>query len=499
MRQALHPRASLHRLGHGAVCAAPAARTPVAVSAAEQAAMQWKDERHTRAMLRAAFGGIAALLLVSQILGYIRWSTAQSTVATIEGDALASVGLIGRMSHDFQRERILIYRHILEHEAPQMAAIERQIAAVKDDWATAAHAYAPLTTYEGEPAAWFALNRDVAMAEQQATAALQLSRANRDSEAAQVLVTAEPTFEAVSRDVQTLVDVNQAAAAAARAHAAGLEANVLYVLLALAAAILVITLVVGRQLTRVISDNERRLGQQTLELQTKNRELDAFAGRVAHDLRGPLNTINLAASVIAERTPGEAATAAILQRGVIQMTGLVDDLLTLSRAGGPSDGAVARPETVAAAVEADLRPKVSEAGGELRVDVQPSAIRCSDGLLRQALWNLGENAVKYRRPDVPPVIALVGRATNAGYELRVSDNGLGMSAEDTRRAFEPFFRGKRTQAVAGTGLGLAIVRRIVEASGGTVFADSQPDHGTAITLRFPLAPARDHAGQPGAA
>jgi signal transduction histidine kinase len=474
---------------------------PVATRAvADQVAMQqWKDERHTRTMLRAAFGGIAALLLVSQFLGYIRWKAAQDTVATIEGDALASVRLIGRMSSDFQRERILIDRHIFEHLAPEMAAIERQIAAVKDDWSAAAREYAPLASYEGEAAAWFTLNRDVAIAEQHAAAALQLSRGNQDSEAAQQLLTAEPAFEAVSRDVQTLVDVNQAAAAAARVHAATLESDVLYVLLALAAAILLITLVVGRQLTRLISDNERRLGQQTVELQNKNRELDAFAGRVAHDLRGPLNTIHLAASMIAERARGEAATAAILQRGVTQMTGMVDDLLTLSRAGAPSEGAVARAETVAASVAADLHPLVSEAGGTLGVDVQPAAIRCSDGLLRQALWNLGENAVKYRRPDVPPVIALVGRATSAGYELRVSDNGLGMSDEDTRRAFDPFFRGKRTRDIAGTGLGLAIVRRIVEASGGAVFADSRPDHGTAITLRFLLAPAPDTASMPGAA
>lgn len=473
---------------------------PVEASAAvEQVAMQWKDERHTRTMLRAAFGGIAALVLVSQILGYIRWKAAQDTVAEIEGDALAGVRLIEQMSHDFQRERILIDRHIFEHETPQMAAIERQIDAVKDDCAAAAREYAPLATSEGEPAAWVALNRDVAVAERQAAPALELSRQNRDSEAAQVLIAAEPAFEAVSRDVQTLVDVNQAAAAGARARAAHLEANVLYVLLALAAAILVITLMVGRQLTRIVADNERRLGQHAIELQSKNRELDAFAGRVAHDLRGPLNTINLAASVIAERAPGEAATAAILQRGVTQMTGLVEDLLTLSRAGGPSDGAVARPETVAASVEADLHPMVIEAGGTLRIDVQPAAIRCSDGLLRQALWNLGENAMKYRRPEVPPVIALTGRATSTGYELRVSDNGLGMSAEDTRRAFEPFFRGKRTHGIAGTGLGLAIVRRIVEASGGTVSADSQPDHGTAITLRFQLAPHPDSASAPGAA
>src|SRR5262249_10463344 len=159
---------------------------------------------------------------------------------------------------------ILVDRHIFEHEAAKMAEIERQIAAVKDDWVAAAREYAPLANYEGEAAAWFALNRDVAIAEQQAAAALELSRGNHDSEAAQVLLAAEPAFEAVSRGVQTLVDVNQAAAAQARVRAARLESNVLYVVFALAAAILVITLAVGRRITRIISDNERRLGQHTI-------------------------------------------------------------------------------------------------------------------------------------------------------------------------------------------------------------------------------------------
>jgi signal transduction histidine kinase len=478
---------------------------PVSTSAAtehagclQQRPMQpWKDERRTRTMLRAAFGGIVALLLASQILGYFQGSTAQDTVAAIEDNVVTSIELIARMSYDVQRKRLLIDRHIFENEPPQMAAIERQIAVVKDDYAAAARAYAPLATFEGEAARWSALTSDVAIAERRAIAALELSRANRDSEAARVLIAAEPVLERVSRDVEALIDINQAAATEARVRAAEVEASAVKVRLGLSVAILLIMLAIG-QLTRIISGHARRLGQQTIELQSRNRELDAFSGRVSHDLRGPLNTINLTASLLAERAPGEAATTALLQRGVDRMTGLVDDLLMLSRAGAPADGAVARPEAVAASVEADLRPKVSEVGGTLQVDVEPAAIRCSDGLLRQALWNLGENAVKYCRPEVPPEVAVVGRATTTGYELRVSDNGLGMSAEDTRRAFEPFFRGQRTQAITGTGLGLAIVRRIVEASGGTVSVESRPDHGTAITLRFVLAPA-DGASLPGAA
>src|SRR5579872_2155677 len=186
---------------------------------------QWKDERRTRPMLRAAFGGIVALVLASQILGYLQGSTAQDTVAVIEDNAVTSIQLIGRMSYDVQRKRILIDRHIFEYEASQMAAIERQIAAVNDDYATAARAYAPLAIFEGEADRWFALTSDVAVAERQATAALGLSRANRDSEAAQVLIAAEPVLEEVSRDVEALIALNQAAATQARVHAAEVEAS----------------------------------------------------------------------------------------------------------------------------------------------------------------------------------------------------------------------------------------------------------------------------------
>ena len=99
---------------------------------------QWKDERRTRMLLRVGFGGIAALLVVSLILGYFQWSAAQGAADAIVDNAMASVRLIGRMSYDVQRERILIDRHIFEHETAQMAVVERQIAAVKDDYSAAA-------------------------------------------------------------------------------------------------------------------------------------------------------------------------------------------------------------------------------------------------------------------------------------------------------------------------------------------------------------------------
>ena len=103
------------------------------------------------------------------------------------------------------------------------------------------------------------------------------------------------------------------------------------------------------------------------------------------------------------------------------------------------------------------------------------------------LWNLADNAVKYRRDEVAPEIVMVGRIVGGRYELRVSDNGVGMAPDDARRLFEPFYRAVRTRDRPGTGLGMSIVKRIVEATGGSVSVDSQLGRGTTVVVALPLA------------
>lgn len=441
--------------------------------------------RRTRALLRITFAVIAAVLVVGECLTFVQWRTVVSSVDVLELNVVTSVRLLGRMVFDIERERVLIDRHVFEHEVARMTPIEAQIAAVKADYAKAAKQYALLATFDQEASRWLQLTKDVATAEQATTEALAASRLNRDLEARQIMLGAEPTFDAIAEDTTVLLNINQAAGERARARVAELDANVLDIGILLAAVILATILLLGWRVTRVISSTEEALRRQALELESRNRELDAFAGRVAHDLRGPLSTISLATSILAESLPRES-TSKIVQRGIAQMTSLVEDLLGLSRIG-VSAGDVTSIATVAEAVDTDLRAMVTVADGTLRVDVEPASVRGRYGLLRQALWNLGENAVKYRRSNVPPEIAIVGRQAGQGYVLEVSDNGLGMSPDEAHHAFDPFFRGERTKTIVGTGLGLAIVRRVIEASGGTVSVQSRRGGGTTFSIRLPLA------------
>ena len=141
---------------------------------------------------------------------------------------------------------------------------------------------------------------------------------------------------------------------------------------------------------------------------------------------------------------------------------------------------------VAAKVRDDFEERFGE-DARLHETVAPASVAFTEGLLRQVLWNLVENGVKYRRDDVRADIGIVGRVAGGCYELQVSDNGLGMLPEDAQRAFAPFYRAPAAQDVSGTGLGLSIVKRIIEAGGGSVQVKTQLGRGTTFALQLPLA------------
>ncbi|HXU83729.1 MAG TPA: ATP-binding protein, partial [Polyangia bacterium] len=124
-------------------------------------------------------------------------------------------------------------------------------------------------------------------------------------------------------------------------------------------------------------------------------------------------------------------------------------------------------------------------GAQLTVEVQPAQVRCAEGLLRQVLWNLVDNAIKYHRSEVPPAVEIRGHIADGEYQLLVCDNGMGMSSEEVSHAFEPLYRGRRVEGINGTGLGLSLVKRVLEAAGGHVEVESEVGRGTAFHIHVP--------------
>jgi signal transduction histidine kinase len=358
---------------------------------------------------------------------------------------------------------------------------------VRADFDEAARQYEPLAVLPGEAYVWGELKADIAALDQSTERVLALSRKNLDVQARAAMVQVDARFEVIHREMDALIDINHAAATRTIGEIRDAQRSELMFLLMCSAAGVALASVVAFRVVRTVRAREDQVRRVTTSIARRNEDLDAFASRVAHDLRGPLNTMSFAVARLSQRAPDDG-TNAILRRGVARMESLIEDLLTLSRIDAVAQGSVCDPAKVAASVLEDIAPQLKDVGGQIHVDVEPATLLCSEGFLRQTLWNLTDNAVKYRRTEVAPDIHIAGRPVGTTYELRIIDNGIGMSAEETSHAFEPFFRASRAPNVRGTGLGLSIVKRVVEASGGSVSVDSQLGCGTTFTVRVPLQP-----------
>ena len=211
----------------------------------------------------------------------------------------------------------------------------------------------------------------------------------------------------------------------------------------------------------------------------------------SHELRSPLAAMRteLDVSLRADALPPAARAVVESTRDEVdRLSRMVDDLLTL--AGADEGGLDAALETVdlmdvAAAVVGALEPLARSRSIGLRLEGAPAPGRADGRLLRQALGNLVDNAIKYS----PPGATVLVRTAADGDEtwVRVEDDGPGVPPELRERVFDRFFRldASRTRATGGSGLGLAIAREIARAHHGRVWVEPRPGGGSAFCLTVP--------------
>ena len=247
----------------------------------------------------------------------------------------------------------------------------------------------------------------------------------------------------------------------------------------------------------ILSGDTTRIGRvAVLRDITHLKELDAmkteFVATVSHDLRSPLTYMRGYVTMIPMVGQVDGKQQEYLDkitRGIEQMTALIDDLLDLGRIEA-GIGLVREPAhllDIAREAVDTMQPQAIARGTKLRLaDSAPGALRGDKQLLKHAISNLVDNAMKYTPAGGWVEVAVNERDSWA--IVRVTDNGIGIATADQPRLFEKFYRVKRrdTIDIRGTGLGLAIVKSIAEWHHGRVWVESQLGKGSTFYIALPM-------------
>jgi signal transduction histidine kinase len=244
-------------------------------------------------------------------------------------------------------------------------------------------------------------------------------------------------------------------------------------------------MVVGRALTHY-----QRLQERNAELLREQvEELEAFAGRVAHDILGPLSTVSLSLQLLERREAlhGEAALTRA-RSGVWSIDVVVRDLLDFALSGArPARSAPLEVASTTLKVLEDLQAEATAERVELRHDLAPvPPVMCAPGVLVSLVSNLVRNALKHMGDAPRRVVTVRAQERADRVRVEVEDTGPGIAPDVLKGLFQPYVRG-RDPSRPGLGLGLATVRRLAAAHGGAVGGDTDRGRGSTFWFELPRA------------
>ena len=245
----------------------------------------------------------------------------------------------------------------------------------------------------------------------------------------------------------------------------------------------------GAGTVAIIRDISDLVGAQR-ELERSNADLERFAYAASHDLQEPLRTIRMGAETVmlaaSERLDDdERGLLAYVEQAAGRMSSQVQALMDVARVA-LDDVSEKEATPLQHALEdacVALNAAIREAGAQIEVDGALPVAGVPRAEMAIVLQNLIANAIKFGRPGERPVVVLRAREASGIVELRVSDNGVGLTEAAAARIFGLFERDRT--GVPGTGVGLAVCRQVLERRGGSISVSSGgPGQGAAFTLRL---------------
>jgi signal transduction histidine kinase len=427
------------------------------------------NTRRMRTALMATFAAVVAALAVVGVTLGISVQSPLRTLRTISDAHARAVRLTATIRSSMSQARREVLAEVL---AP------RSDPAHFDASRVYAGLHAPVTELSRVCDTPFELERLAALR-------AALSRSAEQTAAVEELIARgdrERALDSVGAFLAVTSEANDAADAIIAFNAEQVEeasGRVQRSITALVAGMLALTLAGAAGAYLVLRLALLRLESHQALWRTRFTDVDAFAARVAHELRTPLQTLKLA---LASRSPGALDRA---HRGVERVTRTIDALLEFCRAGAvPSAEASANVRSAIDEVRDELAPVIEQQRATLDVDADPEArVAMSIEHLRTVIRNVVGNALRYGAGPSGGRVTVRSSATDGWVHVEVGDEGPGIPASALEHVFEPFVRA--TGEPGGYGIGLATVRRIVEGHGGTIAIDSTPGRGTRVRITLP--------------
>ncbi|HEX2607917.1 MAG TPA: ATP-binding protein, partial [Flavisolibacter sp.] len=249
---------------------------------------------------------------------------------------------------------------------------------------------------------------------------------------------------------------------------------------------------------------ERQVRERTAELERKNGELEQYAHVTSHDLQEPLRKIRVFADMIREADYDKLSESSRLRFSKIEdavkrMSSFLRDLLNFTMLNREDQLEEVDLNQIVEAVLTDLELIIAQKKAVVQLDTLP-VLRAIRIQMQQLFYNLINNALKFSRPEVAPVIEITaGMITeserNQGFHLDphleysrivIRDNGIGFDPDSSGKIFGMFQRLHSRMEYSGTGIGLALCKKVVMNHMGALYAQSEPGKGSAFIILLPV-------------
>lgn len=260
--------------------------------------------------------------------------------------------------------------------------------------------------------------------------------------------------------------------------------------------IVVIDLTEKKKHEEALLRHQQALEGKINELNRINGNLEEFIHVISHDLKEPLRKIVMHNEKIdgSYLTEIDSKSMNIIKLSVLRLNSLVDDLVQYSSHTAQEERTEINLATVIAEVAEDLEVIINDKKAEIHIGELP-VIKASRVQMRQLFSNLISNAIKYCKPEKPPVIQIF-QADNFDVEIpnqnakfvkiQIKDNGIGMESGHLLKIFTIFQRLHARNEYSGNGIGLAICKKIMENHSGNITVESTLNEGTTFNLYFPV-------------